>query len=558
MSKVSDADVADMAPQRETLGQGHTAMTTDLTRVAPPDLAAGLHSPKALALARATAGVLLGLTQGFGLYLVTNNLSDIQGSLGATSAEASWLTTAYFATALWATLLVTKMRLHFGLRAFTVASLWLFLGISALHLLTNTLGSAIAVRAALGLAAAPLSTLAVFYMMEALPPKLAPLALLIGFACLQLPGPLSRVISPDLLAAGRWHGLFLLDVALAAMSVVAIHALPLKPQPRQRAFQAADLLPFVLYATGLALLCVTVSQGRLAWWTDAPWLGWCMALAIMCIALYILIDLNRPNPLVDLRWLTRPYMLRFVLAVLLFRIVLSEQTVGVVGLMSALGQSNAQMQTLFGLASAGLLAGFVLAAVIAVRRGTPLLSVVAVALVLCAAWMDSDATSLSRPEQFFVSQTLLAVGLGVFFSASLLQGFGPVMEDGGRQLVSFLAAFSAAQFLGSLLGSAWVSTWVAQRQSFYYAALAEHLQIGDPHVALRLAQLAGSVARVVTDPAARARQGLKLLHQQISRESIVLAYNDLFASTAVLAAAMLLWLSVLAIRGLRRQSAARS
>ena len=530
-------------------------MPTDLARVEQPDLTAGMLGPKVLPLARAAAGLLLGLTQGFGLYLVSNNLGDIQGSLGATAAEASWLSTAYFATALWATLLVTKMRLHFGLRAFTTGSLWLFLAISALHLLTDGLGSAIAVRAALGLAAAPLSTLAVFYMMEALPTRLAPLGLLIGFACLQLPGPLSRVIAPDLLAAGRWHGLFMLDVALAALSVAAIHVVPLKPQPRQIAFVAGDLPAFALYAAGLALLCVTVSQGRLAWWTDAPWLGGCLALAIACMGLYALVDLNRPSPLIDLRWLARPNMLRFVLAVLLFRIVLSEQTVGVVGLMSALGQSNLQMRTLFALASAGLMAGFMVAAVVAARRGAPWLSVLAVSLVLCAAWMDSQATSLSRPAQFYVSQTLLAVGLGLFFSASLLQGFGPVMKDGGRQLVSFLAAFSAAQFLGSLLGSAWVGTWVARRQTFHYAALVEHLAIGDPQVAQRLAQLGGSVARFVGEPAARAQQGLMLLHQQITRESVVLAYDDLFTMTAALAAVMLLWLTVLAIRVLRRQAA---
>ena len=531
---------------------------TDLVRLAQPDLTAGLPTSPGSPLARAAAGLLLGLTQGFGLYLVSNNLADIQGSLGATAAEASWLTTAYFSTALSATLLVTKMRLHFGLRGFTVASLWLFLALSALHLLADNLASAIAVRAALGLAAAPLSTLAIFYLMEALPPRLAPLALLAGFACLQLPGPLSRVISPDLLAAGRWHGLFLLDVTLAALSVAAIHRVPLRPQPRQAAFVPGDLPAFALYATGLALLCVTVSQGRLAWWTDAPWLGACLALSIGCLGLYALLDLNRPSPLLDLRWLASPYMLRFVLAVLLFRIVLSEQTVGVVGLMTVLGQSNAQMQALFALASAGLLAGFVLAAVIALRRGAPWVAVLSVALVLCAALMDSQATSLSRPEQFYASQTLMAVGLGLFFAASLLQGFGPVMQDGGRQLVSFLAAFSAAQFLGSLLGSAWVSTFVARRQAWHYEALSEHLAIGDPLVAQRLAQLAGSVARAVTEPAARARQGLALLHQQLTRESLVLAYDDLFTATAGLAAALLIWLGVLAFRALRRQPAARS
>ncbi|MFX5554984.1 hypothetical protein ABTE11_22140, partial [Acinetobacter baumannii] len=88
---------------------------------------------------------------------------------------------------------------------------------------------ALAVRAALGIAAAPLSTLAIYYMMEALPQRLAPVALLAGFACLQLPGPLSRVVSPDLPEIGRWHGLFLLDVALALISLAAIAALPLSP-----------------------------------------------------------------------------------------------------------------------------------------------------------------------------------------------------------------------------------------------------------------------------------------------------------------------------------------
>ncbi|MCH8856859.1 MAG: hypothetical protein IIA03_11590, partial [Proteobacteria bacterium] len=143
-------------------------------------------------LALACTGLLLGLTQGFGLYLVSNNLSAIQGSLGATAAEASWLVTAYFATALSSTLLLTKVRLHFGLRPFAIGGLLLFLLVSAL---------------------------------------------------------------------------FLLDVALALISLAAIAALPLSPQPRRPAFDRGDLLAFPLYAVGLALLCVTISQGRLQWWT---------------------------------------------------------------------------------------------------------------------------------------------------------------------------------------------------------------------------------------------------------------------------------------------------
>jgi MFS family permease len=503
-------------------------------------------------------GILLGLAQGLGFYLVSSNLAAIQGSLGATAAEASWLTTAYFATALSSTLLLTKVRLHFGLRPFATLGLMAFVVVSALHLLTNTLSSAIAVRAALGIASAPLSALAVFYMIEAFPKRLAAVGLLLGFAALQVGLPLSRVISVGLLELGQWHGLFLLDVALALLSFAAIHVVSITPTPQQNAFCPGDLLAFVLYAVGLALLAIVFSQGRLHWWTDAPWLGVCLAGAITCIGLYILVDLNRSRPLLDLRWLASPYMLRFVIAVTLFRIVLSEQTIGIVGLMTALGQTNEQMQTLFALATLGILAGFAIAIFMAARNGMHWLAPLAALLVIAAAWWDADATALTRPADLYVTQTALAVAVAVFFAASVLLGYGPVIQDGSRNIISFLAAFSAAQYLGSLFGLAWVSTLVAERQQWHYAALAQHLSAADPQVNTRLAQLAGSVARVSTDPAARAAQGLSMLAQQVTRESTVLAYVDVFQAIAAIGVGMFVWLTALAWRASRRQAAARA
>jgi MFS family permease len=508
-------------------------------------------------LACGATGLLIGLTQGLGLYLVSSNLPAIQGSLGATAAEASWLTTAYFATALSSTLLLVKFRLQFGLRLFASLGLLVFVGVSALHLATNTIASAVTVRAALGLAAAPLSTLAVLYMTEAFPKRLAAAGLLLGFAALQLGLPLSRVISTDLLELGRWHGLFLVDLALGVLSFAAIHAVSLTPTPLQKAFSRGDLIAFPFYAAGLALLCVVVSQGRLYWWTDAPWLGVCLAVAIGCIGLYAVVDLNRSDPLINLRWLVSPYMLRFILAVLLFRIVLSEQTVGVVGLMTVLGQSNEQMQTLFSLATVATLAGFLIAMVIAARGGVHLLTLVAVALIILGAWMDSHATSLTRPGELYLSQTLLSLALAIFFAASCLLGFGPVIADGSRNVVTFLAAFSAAQYMGSLLGTAWVTTLVAERQSWHYAALVQHLSLADPQVATRLAQLSTSVGRVIGDSSARTLQGISFLNQQVTRESFVLAYDDVFGYIVAIAAAMFVWLAVLAWRAKRQATPGR-
>ncbi|MBW8811540.1 MAG: MFS transporter, partial [Lysobacter sp.] len=259
----------------------------------------------------AATSILIGLTQGFGIYLVSSNLSQIQGSLGATGVEALYLTTAYFSSALTATVLLTKFRLHFGLRQFALLGLVSFLIVSLLHLATNSLGTAIAVRIALGVAAAPLSTLAAFYMMEAFPPAHVRTGLLLGFCVLQVGAPLSRVVSPDLLELGRWHGLFLLDVALAILSVAAIHAVPLTPVPTRAAFSRGDVPAFVLYATGMGLLCIVLSLGTSCWWTDAPWLGYGAAGSIALLAAYVVVDFPRENPLLNLRWMVTPYMLRF-------------------------------------------------------------------------------------------------------------------------------------------------------------------------------------------------------------------------------------------------------
>ncbi len=500
--------------------------------------------------------LLVALTQGLGLQLVSSNLAAIQGSLGATAAEASWLTTAYLASTLSSTLLLAKFRFHFGIRSFASIGLTVFLVVSALHLTTDSVASAVAVRAALGFAAAPLSTLTILYMLGALPPRLAPIALVVGFGALQLGQPLSRVIPIHLLDYGQWHGLFLIDVALALLSFAAIHAVPIAQIPRSPSFSRGDLIAFPLYATGLALLSVVLTQGRTYWWTDAPWIGVCLAGAIACIGLYTAFDLSRTNPLLDLRWLMRPYMLRFIVAVLLFRIVLSEQNVGVVGLMSTLGQTNEQMQTLFSFAALGMIAGILASVMLAMRGGTPLLTLLSVLLIAAAAWHDSSSTSLTRPTELYASQVLMSAGLTVFFASACLLGFGPVIADGSRNLITFLAAFNMAQYVGYMLGLASIQTFVDHREKWHYAQLAQHLSLTDPQVVWRLAQYSGSIGQVVTDPVQGRLQGVSALARQLTREAYVLAYDDVFAWIAALCAAMFVWLAFLARRGLLRQRAA--
>lgn len=518
-------------------GEGHPVSDERQPVAAPaPAPAAPPAAPYDLreGLAFAAVSVLLGITQGLGVNLVNSNLTGVQGALGATPTEASWLTTAYYATNISASLLLTKVRYQYGLRKFADIVIPLYLLLAVAHLFTQHLGSALLVRAALGLAAAPISSLTVLYMVQAFPagPKVF-IGAVLAFAALQLGAPLSRVISEDLLQIGQWQGLNVVDAALAILCVAAINVVRIKPMPTQQMFAKGDALVFTLYATSLALLCVVLTQGRLHWWTDTPWLGLCLAGSALCFGLYVALELPREKQLLDLRWLVSPFMLRFMGATLLFRIILSEQTTGAVGLMNTLGFTNDQMHPLFLWVTAGTVGGFLLALLALPSKRFGVLGDIALVLIIIAAWMDGQSTVLTRPHDLYLSQTLLATASAMFLASALLQGFGEVIAGGMKNIVSFVAVFSGGQALAGLIGQAWLATLLQDRQRLHYERLLEHMQLSDPQVVQRLAQLGGAYASTLNDTAARSTQALGLLAQQVTQQSYVLAYNDLFRAVAL-------------------------
>ena len=484
----------------------------------------------------AVVSVVLGLTQSLTVWGINNNLPSLQGALGATAVEASWLSTAYFATALSAIVPLTKVRLQFGLVRFATWSIAVFATVALWYLLAPSLAVAIAARAALGVAATPLSTLAVLYMIEAVPAPLIPVGAVLGFGTFQLGSPIARIVAQPWLDAVPGTGLAMFDLALAFVALAAIHAVPLRPTPLQRVFNDGDLPAFALYAIGLACLCVFVTQGRPRWWTDTVWLGPVLCAGIVSLGAYLVLDLWRDHPLIDLRWLASRTMRWFLPSVLAFRIALSEQPTGAVGMMTVLGVTNEQMHALFAWVTFGIVAGFAVVVVgLALRSLRPVL-LASLALVVVASLMDASSTSLTRPHDIAVSQTLIAVATAMFLGASFVLGLLPVVQDGQRNIVSFLALLIGAQYMGSLIGSAWLGTYVSDQQQFHVARLAQSISFADPQVALRAAQGAAAQAAVIVDPVARRALGAAALAQQAAREAWVLAYDDLFRRVAVVAA----------------------
>ena len=528
------------------------------TPAAAPPASTWFTMPVPRALGYMLASVTLAMTQQIGQNIVNTNVYQIQGDLGATVAETNWLVAAYMAPNVSLSIALIKIRMQYGLRNFAEISIAGLLLAAVLNFFVHDLQSAVAVRFMSGIAASPMSSLAFFYMIEPMQPQrklTAGLSLALTNSTLGI--PVTRLISPHLLDIAGFHGLTLFEMGLAMVAFGFVYALPLTTPPRVKWIGPLDVVSYLLIAIGFGSIAVALSLGRIYWWFEAPWLGWLFALAVLCLTLAGITELHRKSPLVDIRWLTSPTTLHFAGALLTMRLVLAEPTVGASNFFQALGLQNEQTVPLYGIILCAILAGGITCAAL-LRPGREIWFYgSALACVALGAWLDSGATSLTRPHDIRLSQMLVAYGSALFLPAAMAQGMGAAIARGPLYILSFITVFLFTQSIGGLLGSAVFGTFITLRTSFHYNVLAERFSLSDPIVAQRIGQFGGAYGQVLTDPALTRAEGVSLLAQRAAREATVLAYNDAFLLISLIAGIALAGLLLhLAVRRLQTRLAA--
>jgi MFS family permease len=468
-------------------------------------------------------GFIVAITGGLGNALVSVNLPYLQGSLGVYSAEIQWLPAAYVMANVSMNLLLVKFRQQYGLRLFTELFLVLYAAATVAHLFVHGLASAIAVRAAHGMSGAALTTLGLYYTLQAFPAQHRLKAVVFGIGFSQLAVPMARLFSSELMEFGEWRGLYFFELGLALVSLACVLFLKLPPGDRVKAFEKMDFLTFALFAPGVALLSAVLALGRTVWWLESRWLGYSLAGAIVLIAGALLIEHNRARPLLNTRWLTNANIARLALSVLLIRVVQSEAS-GTVGFLQALGLQNDQMMILWWVVMLGAIAGMTVSALTITPARIPAQLMFSLAVMAVGAYMDSDATNLTRPSDLYLSQFLLGFGGAFFIGPTFVSGFGAVIAA-PNNLVSFSVMFSITQTLGSLIGTALVGTFQVVREKYHSSILVDNLSALYPQVAARIQS-----------------GGLGNLGAVATREANILAYNDVFLMITLVALLTLAWM----------------
>lgn len=513
-------------------------------RGAPPQAATSLAA-RPSGLFYIIVAVIIALSQGLSQGFVSANLPQMAGDLGISVTDASWLVAAYMIPRASLPLLLTKLRTQYGLLAFArVAGAFAAL-VSFAACFTTDFHSALTLQFIAGCAAAPMSTLAFLYMLEPLPQRLKLIfGLPLALAVIMTAPTLARVLSPALIGDGGFLEVHLLILGLALLAFALLLVLPLNPAPTEKVIALADLSTFALIAFSFGSLTVVMIMGPIHWWFETPWIGWLLAAAVIALAVAVGSELSRKSPLVDFRWLMSPMMLQMSAAMLIFRILLSEQSTGALRMFQVLGFGPDAMVALFAIVSiASLVAP--LACLAFLRPGRePWLHMIALLLIAFGCWLDSRSTVQTTPRDMAFSQMLIAFSGMLFMAPAMVMGLLTALSKGPSYLMSFIVVFLSTQSLGGVIGAGVFTSLTNVRQAYHFQTLTEKLVSTGRQTQDQIAQGLALVADQIIDPAAARAKAVSLLIEDATRQSWVLAYNDAYWLCAMLA------LGALAVLGL--------
>jgi hypothetical protein len=503
-------------------------------------------------LSYAVIGLWIGATATFANAMVTVNVANLSGEYATYVAELTWFPAIYVAANSCANTMLVKARSQFSMLNVMRTLLLVYILVAAMQFLVPGFAAEVVVRFVSGVVAGGMTTTCIYYLLQALPPKARPIAVVTGLGMTQIGTPLARLLPVDLLSAQGWSGQHYIELATGLTTLTLITLLPLPPTPRSRLFQPLDFVTVALLLPAMLLICGVLNRGRLAWWTDTPWLGVDLAVAVPLLTAAIAIETCRERPLIRIAWFGTREFLGLVAIALLMRLALAEQTYGAVGLLTSGNLDNDQLRELFGWVIVSMLAGIVVCVLTLSEKALPKQVIVASLAIAAGAWMDSHANSLTRPEQLYLSQSLIGFGTCLFIGPTLAHGVLKVIRLGPDYFVTLVVVFSMTQNIGGLVGSALLGSYQTVAARTHFQELAEHMPVGDIQVANRVAGTTRALAGSITDPSLRAQQGGASLAASMTREANVLAFNDVFRLVWRLALATALLIVVLMLTSATR------
>jgi len=478
-----------------------------------------------LACVAGTLGAFMSLLD---VSIVNAALPVIQGEIGATQSEGTWVGTSYLVAEILIMPLTAWLERLIGLRRVLLIGASIFTIFSVVCGFATDLTTMILGRVGQGLAGGTLIPTGMTILAKRLPPRQQSAGMAM-FASAALLGPIVGPLLGGWITENySWHYAFFMNVPICAGLVLLILAGMPPEKGNSAALASADWFGVIGMMLGLGSLTVLLEEGHREQWFESR-LIWQLAIATVIGFLFVAIGQRRSEtPVLKLYLLGDRGLFSAVFLMSITGFTMFATIFVVPQFLAAIPGYNAfQSGEVLFVMGAVSIAGSLLYPLIIAFVDVRIVVGCAFLMLSSGSYMMSDLTAETAGSHFIVP--LLVFGTGVTLTAIPLQqaAISAVeVEDSGEAT----SMFNVARNAGASIGLAAFASFFDQRWELHHSRMNEVLSANDPAVQTRLDQL-GVLAGGGADSVANA---YRMLDGQIMSEAMVLSFSDVFLTLATL------------------------
>lgn len=468
-----------------------------------------------LAVAAGTLGALMALLD---ISIVNSSLPTIQGEIGASGTEGTWIATAYLVAEIIIIPLSGWLERVLGLRTLLLLAASLFTLFSMMCGLSSTLPMMIIGRVGQGFSGGALIPTAMTIIATRLPRSQQAVGNALFGATAVLGPVIGPVVGGWLTENLSWHYAFFINLPVG----IALIALLLLGLPHQKAkfalIREADWLGVAGLTLGLGALTVVLEEGEREQWFSSSLIIWLTIVSAIGFFLLALGQLYSRRPVIRLALLRNRQFGSIVVMVTVVGMVIYGTSYVIPQFLSVIaGYNSLQAGQIV------LLSGIPM---ILMMPFTPVLMrlfdvrvCVGIGLMLLAlsAYLETDLTVLSSGSAFVDSQLMRGVGsvlVMVFLNQAAIRSVPPEQAGDAAGL------YNAARNLGGSFALAGIAVIQDQRLWLHSRRMEESLNANSVDVQTYVAsqaQLLGGRS-----------QALSSLGRDIQAQALTMTYADLF------------------------------
>ncbi|PZP63258.1 MAG: EmrB/QacA family drug resistance transporter [Pseudoxanthomonas spadix] len=485
--------------------------------------AAGARKADAGAWLAVAAGTIGSFMATLDISIVNAALPTIQGEVGASGTEGTWISTAYLVSEIVMIPLTGWFVRTLGLRNFLLICALLFTAFSIMCGLSTSLPMMIVGRVGQGFAGGALIPTALTIVATRLPPSQQTMGTAL-FGMTVIMGPvIGPLLGGWLTENVSWHYAFFLNVPVCA-GLVALLLLGLQhEQARWAGLLEADWLGIFGLTAGLGGLTVVLEEGQRERWFESEFILWLSALSLVGFAALLATQFLRHEPVIQLKvLLNRSFSAVFVMMLAVGMILFGVMYMIPQFLAMVSGYNTEQSGYVLLL---GGVPTVILMPFMPKLLGTVDVRVLVIGGLLCfaaACFINIDLTSYSVGKTFVAGQLLQGCGLALAMMALNQAAISSVPKDLAGDASGL---FNAARNLGGSIGLALISTFQERRMTYHTQMLGSSVTANSPAGQDYVHQLTGALHAGGGDAP---MQAIGALARMVQLQALVMTYNDLF------------------------------